>query len=124
MTVQFDTASVKQAMTAGGDVRAAKRLKYGAEKLGQERGWEERQNQRMLLRFHQEVRKALERSCNVTKSGQKSYMGTFYDFTEGSHTMATRFRNLSARLPRRSAILCVEGRVGNIAIGFSAERFG
>ena len=60
MTVQFDTASVKQAMTAGGDVRAAKRLKYGAEKLGQERGWEERQNGRLSHRFasfHRETRK-------------------------------------------------------------------
>ena len=29
------------------DVQAAKRLKYDAEKLGQERGWEERQNERI-----------------------------------------------------------------------------
>ena len=29
------------------DVRAAKKLEYGAERLGQERGWKERQNERI-----------------------------------------------------------------------------
>ena len=29
------------------DVQAAKKLKYGAERLGQERGWEERQHEQL-----------------------------------------------------------------------------
>ena len=37
------------------DVRAAKKLKYGAERLGQERGWGERQNERMSHHFQRNM---------------------------------------------------------------------
>ncbi len=37
------------------DVRAAKKLKYGAERLGQERGWKERQNERMSHHFQRNM---------------------------------------------------------------------
>ena len=44
-------------------MRAAKKLKYGAERLGQERGWGERQNKRDMeslssLRFIEKWRKS------------------------------------------------------------------
>ena len=91
-------------------MRAAKRLKYGAEgwarnvvgKNGKMRGYK-------IIYFIEKEGKAPER---------------FRQRCQKRFKMGTYLKNLLARLPKRSAILCAEGRVGSVAIGSSAERFG